>query len=86
MFGSSKKSGGFSKFMAVIMFFVTAFMAVVLFVERMKHKELRDEVIRESAEIPNTPEQEEELRIIRERAAANNAEPAKDEEKSDEEA
>lgn len=82
----SKKGGGFSRFIAVIMFFVTAFMAVMLFFERLRHKELRDEVIRESAEIPNTPEQEEELRIIRERAAASAAKSEKDEEKSGEEA
>ena len=68
-----KRRDGMWKAVAVILFAITAIMSVVAAMEKLKNRKYCEKITEMSKDIPNTKEQEEELRIIKERecAAAN---------------
>ena len=66
-----KRQSGVWKIVALSLFVVIGFMSILLFFLKLQKKLYIKKVTEESKDIPNTPEQEEELRIIRERECAS---------------
>ena len=61
------RKGGFWKFIAAILFVALAIMSVNMLLLKLKNKEYKEVLIKNSESIPNTPEQEAELAEIRKR-------------------